>query len=182
MLRTFIAIAIPPTPGLSRLLGDLHELGTAVRVANPDQLHVTLKFLGDTEETQVTQIAEILREKLKGHEEFLYELRGLGVFPNPKRPSVVWVGLRADPLVELADGLEQRLEELGFPRESRKFEPHLTVARLRGRPPRELTTYLEQNRSTDYGSEIAETVELIQSELSPSGPQYTVLSRVPLDG
>ncbi len=178
MLRTFIACKIPPTPALRGLHSDLQELGRPVRPVAMENLHITLKFLGDTDPLQIPAISEILREVVAGCEQFLIEMRGLGVFPNPKRPTVVWVGMQGgESLTAMAEAFEQRLQELGFPQESRKFEPHLTVARVRGRAPRELATYLEQQRETNFCSEIIGSVELYKSELTPTGSCYTILAQ-----
>lgn len=180
MIRTFIAVKIPATLLLGRLIENLQELGRPVRPVRLGNLHVTLKFLGETEATQIPEIADALENVVVGCDEFLVEIGGLGVFPNFRRPSVVWAGLKAEPLDALADNLEKRLDPLGFPRENRAFLPHLTVARVRGKAPRELATYVQQNAKTDYGSEIVESVELYQSELLPEGSRYTILARTML--
>ena len=179
-LRTFTAVQILPTPALRQVLADLGEL-PGVRAVLPDTLHVTLKFLGDTDEQLLPRIkAEVTR--LAG--QFApceLRLRGLGVFPNLSRATVVWVGLNgAETLRELTAELETALEGLGIPRDARAFQPHLTVARIKQHPPRELGTYVQQHAATGFGACWFREVEFLQSELRPEGPRYTVLAAVPL--
>jgi len=176
-MRTFIAIPIEATPPLKHLREDLLELGRPLRPEAVENWHITLKFLGDTDDQALPDICRILSETAAEYEEFLIELRGLGAFPHLRRPSVVWVGVETDdPLVEVANVLEDRLSGLGFSREKRKFHPHLTVARVGGRSPRELATYVTGNEDTDYGSGIVDVAQLYQSVLTPQGARYTVLS------
>ena len=178
-IRTFIAVKIQPAETLKSALSDLGELGRTVRPVRAANLHVTVKFLGDTEETLIPEIAELLRSAAADVDEFLVGLRGLGAFPSARRPSVVWVGMEeADPLGNIAKRLQPPLKNMGFPREQRKFEPHLTIARVRGRAPEELKNYIAQNASTDYGTELLTSIALYKSELHSTGAQYTALEKI----
>ncbi len=183
MIRTFIACKIAATPALRALHADLQELGRTVRPVSLENLHITLQFLGDTEPELIPQVAQAVTDAVAGHDEFLIEIAGLGVFPHLRRPTVVWAGLQeTEPLREIATALTKPLGKLGFQAEKRQYKPHLTLARVRGTAPRELATYMEQHPETDFGSEIIESVELYESELTPSGAQYRVLARFDLGG
>jgi 2'-5' RNA ligase len=110
---------------------------------------------------------------------------GLGCFPNPKRPRVIWAGLRGEvkELEALKNQLEPGLVKLGYIPEKREFHPHLTLGRVKEMSPRdrqELATAVEQLRDTDYGDWKIERIDLMQSQLAQSGARYTVLRSFPL--
>ncbi len=105
----------------------------------------------------------------------------LGAFPRAERPSVVWAGFEsADSLVRLAEQLESRLRPLGFTADRRAFHPHVTLARIKMRPPEDFFAMLKEHPATDFGTATIDAAELLQSELGPEGPKYTTLARVTL--
>jgi len=176
-IRAFVAVRIPPPAALRPVLAELAAMGRPLKAVRPDDLHVTLKFLGDTDPRSIPDVARSVAEAAGAPAPFEIELAGLGVFPNPARPTVVWAGIRrAEPLVELACELETRLEPLGFAPERRAFVPHLTLARVKSRPPAELGALLERHRETVFGAAMIDAVLLLQSELRPEGPHYTALA------
>lgn len=180
-IRTFIAIKIPSTPSLRRIGSKLESLGRAVKVVPSDRLHVTLKFLGETDPKSVPEIERANRLVVEKQSAFELAVCGLGAFPNRRRPSVIWAGLEpANVLVAIAEELNAKLELIGFPPEQRTFQPHLTLARIRSKPPSELFELLDQFDAEEFSHTTIESVELYQSELQPSGPQYTVLTSAPL--
>ena len=175
-IRTFIAVHLRATRPLRDILDHLRALGRPVRTVSPDNLHVTLKFLGDTDPSAVSEISSIVRATARTAEPFELRVLGLGVFPDLNRPKVVWAGLEnAEVLVRLASDLETAAEPLGFPPEGRAFRPHLTLARVRGRAPRELASFLSTHDSRNFGIVQVNSVELYQSELGPKGSTYTSL-------
>lgn len=179
--RLFIAVKIEPTRPLRKVLSQLEAMGRAVKPIAADKLHLTLKFLGDTDLALVPQVSDFLRKAVGEATKFEMPLVGLGAFPHPRRPSVVWVGTQeSETLVDIAGSLERLLRPLGFKRERRRFEPHVTLARIRSKPPGELAELLDADQSTDFGAVPVASVQLFQSELRSDGPQYTVLSTVEL--
>ncbi len=180
-VRSFVAVQVHCGPDLRRVLRELNEMGRAVRAMPPDQLHVTLKFLGDVPLEQTAAIARTIAESIRDAPSFTAELRGLGAFPHLDRPTVVWVGYAEPRLMsQLAEQIEIGLNPLGFRREQRPFHPHVTLARIKSRPPDSLRELVEQHASTCFGPTDVESVELFQSELNRDGPRYTVLSRAEL--
>lgn len=181
LIRAFVAVRVDCGPELRRAIRELNEMGRAVRALSPDQLHVTLKFLGDVPLEQTAAIAGAVAEAVRDAPAFTAELRGLGTFPHLDRPTVVWVGY-ADPhpMTQIAERIEAALDPLGFPREARPYHPHVTVARVKSRPPGTLRTLIEQHAATPFGATEVEAVELYQSELAQDGPRYTVLARAAL--
>ena len=177
MIRTFVAAQLEAPPALAQVLQDLRDLGSAIRPVAANNLHVTLKFLGDTVEQLVPQIGEVVGRTARGHSRCVVLLKGLGAFPRPERPNVIWVGLSfAETLVEMAQELDTALEPLGIARDARPFTPHLTLARIKSRPPRELATYLQQHAETAYGESEISRVEYLKSELLAEGARYTPLA------
>ncbi len=183
MLRTFFAVHIDPTPPLRQLHARLSALGDRFRPVALDNLHVTLKFLGDTREAAVAEICAVARPLVEARRTTPVRLLGLGAFPNARRPSVVWVGLDgAAMLCEIADQLDRALAPLGYVPETRPFQPHLTLLRVKSRPPEELFTLLSEECGTDYGIVRVEAIDFLQSELTPRGSRYTKLATFGLAG
>ncbi len=181
-LRAFIAVDFEARPALLGFLRELTSCGARLRVVPPENLHITLKFLGNTEEGMVQHVVDALEQSTEGVSAFTVSLTGTGAFPNQKSPRVVWVGVRdGDPLVTVARRLEERLQGLGFPREKRRFSPHLTVARVKGRQGKEdLSRVMSEYRDTEFGSQDVEAVVLKKSELRPTGAVYSEVALVRL--
>jgi 2'-5' RNA ligase len=181
MIRAFIAIDVPAAPPLKPVLAALSRMGRAVRPVPDGPLHVTLKFLGDIDPTFVPQLAQALSQAAVGSPELTVELRGIGAFPDAHRPNVIWVGCDDAPeLKALVQRMEDELSAIGIPRESRTFHPHATLARVKVRPPGDLADLLHAHAATHFGDAGVKEAKLYQSELTPRGPRYTVLARIPL--
>src|SRR5436189_995904 len=136
MLRTFIAVRIEPTVALRRLHSQLAELGDRFRPVSPDNLHLTLKFLGETATSQIPEIGSVVWNIAEKQPATTVQLAGLGAFPHERRPSVIWVGFHhEEPLCQMAAALERDLCPLGFAPEGKAFHPHLTLLRVHSRPP-----------------------------------------------
>jgi 2'-5' RNA ligase len=150
-------------------------------VAEPN-LHVTVKFLGQIDEDRVGAIAAAMATVAERTPPFELAVRGLGAFPTPARPRVVWVGLEpAAPLAALAGDLDARLATLGFAREARRFAAHVTLGRVREtRRNPALSTALA--RSAECGRLPVNRVSLMRSELHPRSARYTELTSVVLAG
>lgn len=178
-LRTFVAIDLPAAP-LRDVLGELAGIGRPVKVV-AEPLHLTLKFLGDTRRADLEQISTALKGVCVLHAPFEIEVSGIGAFPRPERPSVVWAGVSpAEPLAALAADLDAQLAPLGFPPEQRAFHPHVTLARVKGRPPQALAETMALYAEESFGTAVVREVMFYESVLSASGSRYTVLNRVVL--
>jgi RNA 2',3'-cyclic 3'-phosphodiesterase len=181
LIRCFIAIKIPGFDPLRRVVKELAQMGRALKAVEPDNLHVTLKFLGDTDLDLIGEIGSLVERVANCRQPCVVKVAGLGVFPHLERPSVVWAGLAgAETLAAIAADLETGLEEFGFARENRPFVPHLTLARVKARPPESLRPLLSRHAKTEFGTATVDQIELIRSELRPEGSKYTVLASAPL--
>lgn len=175
-MRTFIAVPMPVTPSLQRVMCQLDEMRPPLKVISADQLHITTVFLGETDESLVPTIGAIIQEVAASVTLPELKLRGLGAFSNASQPNIIWAGV-ADPrpLVQLYDHLIRRCQPLGFARETRPFHPHLTLARVKLQMPRSLTTFVHEHATTDFGPVRPVDLILFRSGLGPNGPTYTRL-------
>lgn len=181
MLRTFIAVDVAPTRALRRLHARLVAAGERSQPVDLSNLHVTLKFVGDTPESLLAPIGAILRAVVEPRQKFSVRLAGVGAFPSATRPSVVWAGLdRAEPLCQIAAELEHRLAELEIAAEPRPFHPHLTLLRVKSRPSDALRSILNDELDADLGVAEISHVRFYRSELSRRGSKYTVLATAAL--
>ena len=155
----------------------------AVRWIPAENLHLTLKFLGNVEEAQVASIRSVLREALAGAVAVPVTAAGLGVFPDARRPRVLWVGLAGRELARLAGRVEGALEPLGFENAATAFRPHATIGRWR-RPElrgKDLREELARWRDREFGTFRIDEVTLFRSVLQPAGAVYTALEVFPLE-
>jgi 2'-5' RNA ligase len=177
-------VEVPSGPLLNALAADLREATASLKVVPTDRLHLTLKFLGDTEEGLVPDIVTAIREATADVRPFELQIRTTGAFPSLGRMNVIWVGVEgAEPLARIAGALEASLEPLGFPRERRAWKAHVTLARAKGhRDLDRVRRILEAQRDASFGTTVVEAVHLKKSVLTPEGAQYTVVESVPLAG
>ncbi|MGH7429210.1 MAG: RNA 2',3'-cyclic phosphodiesterase, partial [Candidatus Methylomirabilaceae bacterium] len=176
-------------PGLreraARVQERLWETRADVAWVRPENLHLTLKFLGEVEETALGAVADAIGSVATGPGPFRLVFAGLGAFPQPRTARVVWVGVGegAEGLAELHARLEAALEPLGFRREERPFTSHLTVGRVRGPGRREqLAAAVTSMAAEPLGEMLLDRIDLMRSELRPEGARYSVLHTFPLVG
>ena len=183
-LRLFIAARPPDTVlrGIAELSGSLGFRGDGVRWLKGDGIHLTLKFLGSTDEAKVEAIGRAVSECARAVGEIRLAVGGVGVFPDMKRARVIWVGLTGDiaRLESVRNALEEACFALGFDKEGRAFRPHLTIARVKDRLSFDTIKRIEQSGDIMLGDMVVDAIELIKSDLSPSGAAYTTLSHYPL--
>lgn len=178
-MRLFVALEIPSAvrQNLATLLDSMRAITKEPRWVRAENLHVTLKFLGEIAETKVDAVRSSLGE-IRSENAVTLDFRGLGFFPDEKHPRVFWAGLEASRnLKALAGDIEGAMEKLGIPREKREFSPHLTLARFeRPRLPEALRKVIAQNQGREFGSLRTNEFRLIQSKLKPAGAEYTTVA------
>jgi 2'-5' RNA ligase len=185
-LRTFIAVETPRAvqEAADRLAKRLQAAGADVRWVAAQNLHFTLKFLGDVAAERTPEICRAVAQAAAAQEPFEVEIRGAGAFPALRRPRTLWLGSAAgkEPFCDLQAKVDKELRKLGFAREHRAFEPHLTIGRVRdGRHGLEqLARLLEEERDFAAGSMSVTELVTFSSELSPRGSIYTPLGRAAL--
>lgn len=195
MMETIRAFVAVPLPG--SLLDELANLQRTLKGQVPDRsvrwvrtegIHLTLKFLGDMPVDKLPAIKQALTAVARHAPSCAFTVGGLGCFPNPRRPRVVWVGVQ-EPTGRLAavqDAIEEVMAPLGYEPEGRGFRPHLTLGRIGRRTSRDDAARVGAVvASTDVGqlAGVAATrFDLIRSVLKPSGAEYTTLAEFPLQG
>jgi RNA 2',3'-cyclic 3'-phosphodiesterase len=181
-MRLFIAIEIPGEirNALAAFLKELPKNAPKAKWVRPENLHVTLKFLGSTDPTKLGQIESSLKA-IRSPQPVTLEFRGLGFFPNEKRPRVFWAGMNSSAnLQPLAADVDRSMHQHGFLLEERPFAPHLTLARFDPPGlPANLASAVKQNASRAFGSMTAREFHLIESKLKPTGAEYTTLKSFP---
>ncbi len=184
-MRLFLALDLPPAvrEALGSLQRELSRRAGGWRWTRTEGLHLTLRFLGEVPEPAVERQAEVWRDVAARGRPVRVVFRGIGVFPNERSARVLWVGAVEQPpegrLEALAAAFEEAAASLGFPRESRPFRPHLTLARAsaRGRP---VVPHADRERSV--GEACFEEVVLFRSVLGRDGASYTRLRAFSLGG
>lgn len=182
-VRTFIALD-PGGEIRSRLVNVQHKLGrevSDVKWVEENNLHLTLLFLGEVRDRDLPNVCRAVAKTAEAIAPFSIEIAGVGCFPNPRRPRIVWAGIQGGvaDVVALHDALEEPLDRLGcYRREERQFTPHLTLGRSKSdEPSDQLARVLPQYQSWRGGDGLIREVLVMSSELTSKGPQYTVLAR-----
>ncbi len=189
MLRSFIALEIP-APIQQTIAGQTAGLQKAlprplVRWVAAQNIHLTLQFLGDVSPANLELLAQALRIEAAAHPAFEVSVGGLGAFPTPRRPRVIWVGMNAPAaLFSLRRGIQTITARLGYPPEERAFSPHLTIGRVNQNAStadlRRIQAALEKTQVDTLGSFSVQAVTLFKSDLQPGGSVYTRLYTLPL--
>lgn len=186
-MRLFIALHIPPTAPIRRVLNRLASFGSVLRPTDRDAMHLTLRFLGQTDAHRLAGLRGAVDEAAATSPPLTLHLRGLGRFdPNPRRPlRVIYAGIEPpEPVVRLGGALADALARLQppLPPEDRPLRPHLTLARVKRKPPPALLRLLEEHAETDFGEARVTAVYLLSSQLTRSGAIYTTEHTAALKG
>jgi 2'-5' RNA ligase len=183
LIRAFIAVNLAPVTieEIAKVQSALRATKGDIRWTRAEGWHLTLKFLGDIAQDQVTPIVEALRKAFHMQPPVRTIAQGLGAFPNLKRPRVVWAGLSSDGLNVLSEKSETALTSLNFPPEDREFIPHLTLGRVRSlRGWEQVLAIVKANEQTYFGESVIDHVTLYQSNLHPDGAVYYPLGSIAL--
>jgi 2'-5' RNA ligase len=188
LVRAFIAFELPQTvlDKIERLQEQIKQdvPSGLVRWVRPEGIHLTLRFLGDVPEIQISDIASAMHQACRPYARFDISIAGLGCFPNASRPRVIWVGVgeQTGTLAGLQQEVERSLVPLGFSPETRTFHPHLTLGRVKGRDRERVQALGEYvtRAKVKIGHIQMASVSLIRSELLPGGAVYTQLAEAKL--
>ncbi|HKY55342.1 MAG TPA: RNA 2',3'-cyclic phosphodiesterase [Anaerolineales bacterium] len=188
LLRAFIALEIP-----AKVQKDIYHatsrlrsgIGSLVRWVPAENMHLTLKFLGDISPANVEFLTQLIRAEADSHHCFEIHLTGLASFPSPKRPRVIYIGIHAPAELEaLQHAVESGARRLGYESEERSFSPHLTVGRVKqnisASDQQKIRRALEKTKIDSLGTARVDSVHLYKSDLKPTGSEYTKLFSAPL--
>lgn len=183
-IRSFIAIHISDDikKALSGLVSDLKRYGADVKWVKPENIHLTLKFLGNIDENRIDSISAHLDAIGSDYSPFFFDLTGTGTFPDLRRPRVIWTGLRGyEPVLRIFKDIDTAMEKEGFDREKRPFSPHITLGRVRSlRGIDKLLKELVKYKGTGFGTQAVDSLHLMKSVLKPGGAEYSLLHSAPL--
>ena len=183
-MRLFVSVDLPN--GLAPAIAELQDRfadADGLRFTDPEQAHVTLKFLGEVNEERVPKIEEAVARALAEAEvsPFTATFGGLGVFPSLSYISVVWFGVEegSEEFTRLFEAIQDRIVELGFEPESHEFTPHVTLARMEHAGGKEHVQEVVAGSDPTVGSMTVEDVRLTESTLTDSGPNYETVRQFP---
>jgi len=184
-IRTFIAIELPEkiVAAISNIQESIRSYGFKVRWVRPQNIHLTLKFLGNVREAETEAIGRALLASANGFAPISMTAKGFGVFPGIKRPRVLWVGVggQINELIQFQQSLDEELAGIGFPREKRAFKGHLTMGRVKAKiDPKRLLEALKEFAGFESEPFVADKMILFKSELQPAGAIYTKLMEAKL--
>lgn len=178
-IRSFVAVdcvGVEMLPRFCEVQGRLKATGARLKLVEPENIHLTVKFLGDIEDSQVDEVSRVIEGI--SFEPFTLMVEGVGVFPNLRRPVTVWAGITegVGELAEVFANVNDGLANLGFEKDRRRFQPHLTLARVRGGENRDrLVEELVNCEGYEFGVVRVERIALKKSVLTRSGPIYSTL-------
>jgi 2'-5' RNA ligase len=181
-IRSFIAFDIDNEEILKRLSvaqEKLRKSGADLKLVKPENIHITMRFLGDIQPNMVDRIHSKMEKVAFTPSDV--EIQGVGAFPNLKYTRVVWAGIQkgTEKLENIFSQIEPRLRELGFKSDKKGFSPHITIARVRtGRNKAELASCVNELASYEFGLLKVNCLKLKKSVLTPKGPIYSTLKEV----
>jgi 2'-5' RNA ligase len=185
LIRTFIAVELSPAIILeiAKLQKEFTKSGLDVKWVKPENVHLTLKFLGDISTPATKMVGYAMVRAIKHQKPFSLDLNGMGCFPHIRRPRVIWIGIsgQTDILYDIHARLDENLDKLGFPKEARTFKAHLTLARVKRKLDRTgLAEALTKGTHFKHHQLMVNEIVLFKSQLRPTGAVYTKLMHVPL--
>ncbi len=183
-IRSFISVELPPAirHSITELVSRLRKAGPDVAWVHADNIHLTLKFLGNADNSLLAKIKDRIGKKLSHFNTFYIKIVGVGCFPSKKRPRVLWVGIESSvALNDLHRSLEAEVAELGFVRDERPYSPHLTIGRIRSRKGvAQMLSRLEEFRTAEFGDMEVNRIHIMKSELKTTGAEYTSIAEIPI--
>jgi 2'-5' RNA ligase len=180
--RGFIAVDIPVFSKILEFEKDIINSGADVKLVEPENIHITLKFLGDTEEGLINNIGEVIKKSCENMDPFNIVLKSSGVFPNYNYIKVVWIGIEnIENLAEISSSIDEGVSKFGFEKEKRKFSAHLTIGRVKSAKNKDrLLQIINKYNDVEFGDIDVNSIELKKSELTSNGPIYTTIKEVKL--
>jgi len=185
-IRTFIALELPPAviSLLEKVQEDLKSMGLRANWVRPENIHLTLKFLGNINPGDIDNIGKAMRDAVDNYAAIDLVIRGVGVFPGIRRPRVIWVGLggQIQLLFAMQRMLEDNLAALGFEKEKRPFKGHLTLGRFKQTvEPNAIRQIMQEYANLASEEFTASRIVLFKSDLKPTGAVYSQLQQADLE-
>ncbi|MFC1559759.1 RNA 2',3'-cyclic phosphodiesterase [Candidatus Margulisiibacteriota bacterium] len=182
-MRTFISVEIPDDikKNIENLIEEFKKNLTPIKWVESRNLHITLKFLGGTDDKKIENLCGLVGSIAKERGSFKVSIGGLGAFPTTKNPRVLWVGISdgAETLIKIAEDLEGRLLKEGYKEEEKEFSAHITIGRIKEKIDiQELEKHIDIKKDVDLGSFDAKYISVMKSTLTQTGPIYEEIKRI----
>ena len=179
LIRTFISIDVPITDEISSLLQSLRAI-KGIKVPPEGQIHLTLKFLGDTDDKKVKKLCTSLWEALFDSPPFDIIIEGIGAFPNERNPRILWMGVKApDELINIAEIVDDNVKSLNLRCDDKRFSPHITVGRVNGSA--DIRDLVRDCKGKVLCTFRCDRVNVMESILYPKGAVHSLIESIPLD-
>ncbi|MDH7507950.1 MAG: RNA 2',3'-cyclic phosphodiesterase [Methanomassiliicoccales archaeon] len=180
--RGFIAVDLETNEKITKILRELKTTLPSLKIVDQTNMHITLKFLGDTDDSQIPSIMEIIQKATEGMRPFTISLVGTGAFPSKSKIRVIWIGIKdAGQLAVIAKKIDEELHSLEFEKEKREFSPHLTLARTKEvTSSTKIEKLIDKYSKEEFGEEVVRSIRLKKSVLTPKGPIYSTIDEVNL--
>jgi 2'-5' RNA ligase len=179
MARIFVSIPVKDVSGLKGAMDELSSVRN-VRASPANQIHITLRFIGDIDERRIPDVVSAVEAACSGTKPFEVSLKGAGCFPDARRPSVVWVGAEpSETLSGIAGRLSKELDSRGIDYDRKPFKSHVTIGRCRG--PADIGSFLGSHEDEEFIRFRCASVKVMRSVLGPGGAKHTVEGTVMLE-
>ena len=178
-VRLFVSVDVSVSEAMRSIAAEIGSIRN-VRASKEDQIHITLSFLGDTPPERIPGLVANLRESLSGISSFGLSLKGIGAFPNVRRPRVVWIGIDEgrNELALLAGRVRYAVRKSRLKQDDKPFSPHVTIGRVQG--PVDVSELEKRYRDKVFSEFRVDSVRLMSSVLGPSGAKHTLVERIVL--
>jgi len=180
--RGFIAIEVDAFPKILEFEKRIKDTGAIVKLVEPENVHITLKFLGNVDECQIDEIEKIMKESVESLDPFNIRIKSSGAFPNDEYIRIIWIGIEdSDELRTIATKLDDYLSQIGFKKEKRSFSAHLTIGRVKAaKNKKQLLETIMSYKDIDFGEVHVDSIKLKKSDLTQKGPVYSTIREVRL--
>ena len=182
LFRGFIALEIPVIDLIEQMQNDIRKTSANIKLVEPENIHITLKFLGDTPINQINEIESIITDAVQSIKKHSISLKGTGVFPNENYIKVLWIGIQdSAELSRIAQSINKSCTRIGVKKDKRGFSAHLTIGRMKSaKGKEEILTVLNKYKDTFFATVPVDEIQLKKSTLTPKGPIYETLKTIPL--
>ena len=180
IFRGFLAIDIGSNQNIIKLENEIKKTKANIKLVEPENIHITIKFLGDTDEQLIDEIENIIKKSVEKIKPFNISLKSIGVFPNTNYIKIIWIGIESGPEIStITDNINEKLIDLGFKKENRGFSPHLTIGRVKSVKNKDKILGIISNyKDFEFAKITVDSIKLKKSVLTEKGPIYTTLKDI----
>jgi 2'-5' RNA ligase len=174
-LRSFIAIDINYNENINRFIKEIKKSGAIIKLVEPENIHITLKFLGEIYQTKIPDIENIMKSSIVGIKPFQFNLEGVGVFPNQKYIKIIWIGIKNSEILEnISKIIDEKITNIIPDKKHQKFIPHITIGRVKSAKNKEnILEIVDKYKNYKFADITVDSIKLKKSELTSKGPIYS---------